>query len=99
MINKTLVAGIVSLGLVAGITPAKADMGVAVGVGVVMGIVGYWAGNMFGRQQQDPPVSLKYRYQGNDPVQLCMNQYKSYEPQTGMITRLNGTKEKCPYLR
>ncbi len=98
MINKLLVTGIVTLSVLAATVPAKADMGATVGVGVVMGIVGYMAGKLLS-DRPDPPMHLKYRYQGSDPVQLCMNQYKSYDTRTGMITLQNGTKKRCPYLQ
>jgi hypothetical protein len=87
--SKSLIGGTLALALMAAVAsqPARADFGITVGVGVVMGIVGY----VVGQHVLNGP-------QG-DPVAMCRSQYRSYDERTGLIKLNDGTVKICPHLQ
>jgi hypothetical protein len=97
-IRNSLIASVAALSLMAGTMPAQADpitLGV-VGVGVVMGVVGFVIGSA-SNGGAPAPAPLKYR--DDNAAARCAKEYKSYEPNTGLITLNTGYKKICPYLQ
>lgn len=98
-----------SFGLVSASTPrAEAFPWLIVGGVVTAGVVGYVIGKHscgggVGCAQAFPGYTgLKYRdasygYRASAAVHRCQTKFKSFNPNTGLITR-NGTQEPCPYL-
>jgi hypothetical protein len=99
--SKSLIGGTLALALMAAVAsqPARADFGITVGVGVVMGIVGYVVGQHILNGPQDAPAPLKYRPNQGDPVAMCRSQYRSYDERTGLIKLNDGTVKICPHLQ
>lgn len=100
---KSAAAGALCLSMAAlPLQNAKADVGLAavVGVAAVTGVVAFVIGNQLGSRQAVPAyVPLKYNDGGGaGGIKKCAMTYKSFNPNTGMIT-VNGKQRVCPFIQ
>jgi hypothetical protein len=78
-------------------------LGVGIGLGIVGGIIAAEAyrpraGYYYDDEAYDGPYYAPTGYAG-DPRNLCAQNFRSFEWNTGLYTTYDGDKRLCPYLR
>jgi hypothetical protein len=78
-------------------------VGIGLGLGILGGIVASEAyrpayGYYYDDYSYDGPYYYPSGY-GGDPRQICAQNFRSFEWNTGLYTTYSGEKRLCPYLR
>ncbi len=68
------------------------DLGGAIVGGVIGGIIG----GVLAPRAYYPPPQPYYQPQPVDPIEYCIRQFRSYNPETGFYLAYSGQYRRCP---